>query len=648
MAGTITKSVGKNTLGGGEKLNVQMRTYSRSTHDLSYIWRNTQSAGTLVPFMSEVGLPGDTFEIGLNADVITHPTVGPLFGSFKLQLDVFTIPIRLYNGWLHNNKLGVGLDISKIKLPQINTALNQYDMIGDIDTEEFKQINPSCLLSYLGLRGYGQPVGTGIQTQAYANAIPLLGYMDIFKNYYANKQEDKFYMIGTSKIPQFITVGTGASTDPRYEYPLWSKGIKLKVGDVIRIYPQIPVDYTTVTMRLEGEWKDRKINLKELGATSITSTYTQATIQKGGAIGDSEIYVLRNIQNENQTEINNFPLKEIDEMRDNILHWSNTTPYLIDISTTQQSYAQFVKRDNEDYLNTRNPQFGLCLKTYQSDINNNWINTEWIDGAGGINEITAIDTSSGSFNIDTLNLANKVYNMLNRIAISGGTYRDWIETVYTNNYIERAETPVYEGGMSQEIVFQEVVSNAASEDEPLGTLAGRGKLAGNKKGGFIKIKIDEPSYIMGIVSITPRIDYSQGNKWDMRLETLDDLHKPALDAIGFQDLTTDGLAYWSTKIDDNGVKYTAVGKQPAWLNYMTNVNKTYGNFALRNNESFMVLNRNYEMFDDTISDLTTYIDPQKFNYIFADTSLDSMNFWTQIGVNIKARRKMSAKVIPNL
>ena len=40
--------------------------------------------------------------------------------------------------------------------------------------------------------------------------------------------------------------------------------------------------------------------------------------------------------------------------------------------------------------------------------------------------------------------------------------------------MERCETPTFEGGVSQEIVFQEVVSNSAAGDEPLGTLAGRG------------------------------------------------------------------------------------------------------------------------------------------------------------------------------
>ena len=77
--------------------------------------------------------------------------------------------------------------------------------------------------------------------------------------------------------------------------------------------------------------------------------------------------------------------------------------------------------------------------------------------------------------MDALNLAQKVYNMLNRIAISGGTYRDWLETVYTTGqYIERPETPIFEVGMTQYIEFDEVVSQSATEEEPLGTLAGRG------------------------------------------------------------------------------------------------------------------------------------------------------------------------------
>ena len=124
-------------------------------------------------------------------------------------------------------------------------------------------------------------------------------------------------------------------------------------------------------------------------------------------------------------------------------------------------YGQLVERDSINLMKSRMPQFGLAVKTYNSDLFQNWINTEWVDGITGINEISAVDVSGGSLSMDALNLAQKVYNMLNRIAVSGGTYKDWLETVYTGgHYMERCETPMFEGEVSQEIVFQEEQSRS--------------------------------------------------------------------------------------------------------------------------------------------------------------------------------------------
>ena len=209
-----------------------------------------------------------------------------------------------------------------------------------------------------------------------------------------------------------------------------------------------------------------------------------------------------------------------------------------------------------------------------------------------IHAITAVDVSDGKLELDTLILAKKVYNMLNRIAVSGGTYNDWIETVYTTDYISRSETPEYQGGMSAEIQFQEVISNSATENEPLGTLAGRGTQT-NKKGGKITVKITEPAYIIGICSITPRVDYSQGNDFDVMLDNLDQVHKPALDAIGFQDLVTWKMNAETLRWNNGILLEYSVGKQPAWIDYMTNFNRTHGNFAVGQSEEFMVLNRIY-------------------------------------------------------
>ena len=60
-----------------------------------------------------------------------------------------------------------------------------------------------------------------------------------------------------------------------------------------------------------------------------------------------------------------------------------------------------------DLINSQNEKLGgMLLKTYDSDIFNNWIKTDWIDGAGGITEITSIDITAndGKLTMDALNL----------------------------------------------------------------------------------------------------------------------------------------------------------------------------------------------------------------------------------------------------
>lgn len=652
----MEKTLGGDRLGSGKKQKVHLHGYGRSTHDLGYIWRSTMSAGTLVPFMSEVALPGDTFDIELDCDVKTHPTIGPLFGSYKVQLDLFAIPVRLYNNILHNNALNVGRRMKDVLLPQIRleaTALPD-------DTEDYdnSQINPSSILAYLGIRGIGAPETDG-NTRRF-NAVPILAYWDIYKNYYANKQEeigavihqedtalvetvdDLNAIVGgvTTVIPQDPTVGS----------------VNMTTGSTFRIdfTGATPIPSQIFVNVFGWGWVNLEtimINRLVVGST-ITGDYNSAAYGPFASVSRWRYATISDGYN-GEPKVETFPLTDIDDMRTEILRWASAGAFLLNDMTSISPYRYLFQKDANDRAFVLNTQEGLGVKTYQSDIFNNWLSTEWIDGAGGITELTAIDTTDGSFTLDVLNISKKVYNMLNRIAVSGGSYEDWQEAVYDHEAFRKAESPIYCGGLSKELVFQEVVSNSESTGEsggqPLGTLAGKGVMGKKHKGGKCVIKIDEVSYIMGIVSLTPRIDYSQGNKWDVNLLSMDDFHKPALDEIGFQELITDQMAWWTTGVNaSNEAVFQSAGKQPAWINYMTNYNKTYGNFAIKDNEMFMTLNRQYEKAGTSIQDLTTYIDPVKFNNIFAQTSLDAQNFWVQIGVDITARRKMSAKVIPNV
>lgn len=643
---SITKTLGGDRLGSGNRMKVHMHGYDRSSHNMGYLWRSTMAPGTLVPFMSEVALPGDTWDIDLDCDVKTHPTIGPLFGSFKVQLDVFLVPMRLYNAMLHNNMLNIGRNMAAVKLPLMELLNTNVDEAVDLDNS---QINPSSILKYLGLSGVGKGAGG---TARQFNAVPLLAYWEIYKNYYSNKQEEVGMVLHTPLADIVETVDaiairntTGDVAVP--EEPGVSLAEVVFGSKIVADYTGAQPDPNNIMINTtRNGWRSiaELATIIDYNTGQIEATYNQAYW------GNDTVTQWRY---RDATDINNippivtsFPLSNIDDMRLNLMQAPTGTAFILDEASIAPYGYPLAQVDGVP--NALGSQEGLGVKTYNSDLFNNWLSTEWVDQ---VNEQSAISTVGDQFTVDSLILAKKVYNMLNRIMVSGGTYNDWQEAVYDHGMRMQAESPIYMGGLIKELVFQEVVSNSQSGGEqaqPLGTLAGKGVMARKHKGGKIIIKVDEASYIMGIVSLTPRIDYSQGNKWDMHLKTIDDLHKPPMDGIGFQDLITEQMAWWDTTYSGGIWAQNSAGKQPAWMNYRTNVNKTYGNFAVATNEMFMTLNRRYQNGEDRIADLTTYIDPAKFNFIFAETTLDAQNFWVQIAVDATARRKMSAVILPNL
>ena len=689
-------SIGKNTLGGGKRMTTRLNNYNRSTHDLSSICRTSAAVGTLIPTLYHLVLPGDTFPIQTRCHTLTHPTIGPLFGSFKQQNDFFFCPIRLYNAMLHNNALNIGLNMKQVKFPifpiQYKLYTDKSKMDGSNDSL-LNEVNPSSLVAYTGVRALStlSPYGSNMKT---FNCVKVMMYYDIFKNYYANKQEPKFYVISGNTYYLYkevastleegqISLTVANSSNNKKSWSIFATGVS-NFAESTGEYPKKNTDYQTWVLAIKPYIQDKDTGQIEIsidmqtgwllesggnvgGRQAIkiygtinnlleTGVLTDITKSVSNAVNGAEYYRLEaeyypteatfktyyyinkpSLATSVEARYNSYDLDTIDDMRENILaagksQYVSQDPFIVDIFKPIQTKNGIAPSCSQ-------PLVGLALKTYQSDINTNWVNTEWIDGETGINAITAIDTSRGSFTLDTLNLAKKVYTMLNRIAVSDGSYNAWIQTVYTSGGLNHIETPLYLGGSSLEIEFQEVVNNSGTEDQPLGSLAGRG-IATNHKGGNIVFKADEPGYIFCITSITPRVDYFQGNEWDNYLSTLDDLHKPQLDGIGFQD-----RLYRSINANTPyAMSGKSIGKQPAWIEYMTNVNKTYGNFALVENEGWMCLNR---VFGD-ISTYTTYIFPHLYNNIFADTDITAQNFWIQIAFNIKPRRVMSAKVIPNI
>lgn len=679
----------KKTLGGDRirsesKMEIYLPNFGRSSHNVGKIIRTTQACGTIVPYWCQIGLDGTTFYIDITTKVKTMPTTGPVFGSFKHQIDVFVIPIRLYIAALHNNALGVGLNMSKVLLPQLqvytaNTSIYENDL-------NRGHVNPSSLLSYLGIKGFGySPVNQRIRRFP---AIFNLAYWDIFKNYYANKQEEDAYVVtGINHIWKKLSVGDGIkwlrtwtensseaykiapTTDkPMYIMLEFEENISPEEVNEIQFMTNIPDSTQKLNelTKLGDSFVFDRTDPEALGlrephnprkATKVYAYKVKKTIQIAynmDTTGKNPITMPDN----KKIKLTPFPLKNIDEERTKILAAPSTSAYTINgITMPYGAATSTIDLPNHNRTKTYHSsnawysQAGLAVKTYLSDRFNNWLNTEWIDGTtGGINSITAVDVSDGKLTMDALILQKKIFNMLNRVAVTDGTYQAWREATYGIRSATLPESPIFCGGMQSEIAFDEIVSNSATDEEPLGTLAGRGVATMYKSGKGLKIRCTEPSMIMALGSITPRIDYSQGNKWWTRLQSMDDFHKPTLDAIGFQELIAEEAAAWSTELQESFTPvYQSLGKQPSWIEYTTDVNETYGEFAAGMPLAFMCLNRVYEGDGtSTIKNASTYIDPTIYNNIFAESRLSSQNFWVQVAFDVTARRVMSAKQIPNL
>lgn len=725
MAQEVT--IGGDRLGSGNKTKVELHDYKMNSFNLSHIWRSSMAPGLLYPFVKYVGTNHGTFDIDLATIVRTLPTKGPVFGSFKLQLDIFSVPFRLYQGVLHNNPLEIGLQMNQVYLPKLRYRTLVGPTAGRVvgSNDDDYQVSTNCLLKYLGFSGAGSP--TEIEPEFLPanisrkiNAVPALAYYDIFKCYYSNKQEKKAYIVTPGSPRQEKTQLVGLLFDPNngtsegYTFMPYEDGTNITTLHGIGEGNTVTLTYKTnfkpteeqiqsIMSRqvLEIMWyageddTEHENTLKNLSTENYIKnlTYkvndnsqvtegqdTNYTIQiefeitkyiREGGTDYSAGSFYANVEDINFTYYNTdihlepFNLANIDKMRYELLNHNELGyEYMIghsgdwDYNSTEDHglpYTSLVLQTESGISYNAFKLNGLVTKTYQSDMYTSFLSSTYVDE---ITYLTRINTNLGYITQDDLILNEKIYELLNRVLVSNGTYQGWQDAVYGEGAVRQCETPMYIGGMSAEIGFDEVISNAETSvngnKSPLGTLGGRGRDTDHQGGQSIHVTMKEPGYVMGIVSITPRISYSQGNDWDLtEIDTLDDLHKPELDQIGFQEIPSEQVAWWTTQVNSdnpsNPVIEDLYGMTTAWMNYQTAVDKCYGDFADQEGYSFMVLNRNYEHNGAYyLKDKTSYIDPAKFNYAFAVDELYAQNFWVSIKINCVARRKMGAQQLPML
>lgn len=729
---------------------VAVKKPSRSNVNLSTTRRFSCNVGTLIPALTLPVQSGDKIHMSISALVKTLPFVGPLMGSFKIQMDTFYFPYRYYNSWLHDDRTDFDPYDIKFPLAAINAISYGYDSYPYYSSP----VSPGSLWNYLGV-GYEGRLLTGASSTTttvnrYFNAVPLLGYWDIFRSYYANTQEKTFPFICGPSVPSSSTStghnieilncdlsviddsrqvilatpgnehlilpvysgsltegsGTAGSTDnnsgTNYKfYPYSEKpdssnygsswyspyasfynckvaqgGLALKTYRSDRFTTWLNADtyyenmasssmlVSNVPTQLSAFKRDDEASYKALiNANRLGGTYLASDSSSPSAANHenqfSDITLGGDAINKYQSW-DGYGLSFIQYSSPGYRSPVNNAPFTNVYGGTVYG-AQHPREWNQLWRSTDMSQLNVPFEKFnvsddaQDDIPNDW------SSRGNV--------AIGRLSMDALYFASHLDRMLKRTQLAGGRYSDWNYVQYGNSIRAIVETPTFIRSHSFTLACEDVVQTSESSDEnPLGSLAGRGR--GGAAGRHVNFYVPEHGFMMTIFSISPYVDYSQGVSWYLRMTSLGDIHVPVLDGIGFQDLISDDLTTAYTVLpattvgntdNDYHYGYYGIGKQPAFIEWMTNENRVYGDFADPNRLMYMTLCRRFADWSTANSDssnnpgriptdvnFSSYIDPRDWNFCFADTSLESQNFWIQLAFHITAKRVISKKIMPHL
>ena len=137
------------------------------------------------------------------------------------------------------------------------------------------------------------------------NALPILAYYDIFKNFYANTQEENFYIIGNSESLNIAINGTEVNPNiiPSNEGRVNNKGvIGISPNTIKQNELQIKVSKNSPTGQSEI------LTPEGIGTWKIAGELILITTNK---IPEGEIWYIRSIQTINRITLEAIPLEKI-------------------------------------------------------------------------------------------------------------------------------------------------------------------------------------------------------------------------------------------------------------------------------------------------------------------------------------------------
>lgn len=294
---------------------------------------------------------------------------------------------------------------------------------------------------------------------------------------------------------------------------------------------------------------------------------------------------------------------------------------------------------------------GLSFCTPMPDINTSWISdTEYADWLAK----AIVPVSSNQVKYEDIITASSLYRRAAKLALGDGTFDDFYAAVNGIRADTKATVPQYVGGFSRNLDFQQIRSMAETSEANLGSYAGyMSQVSG---GHLVNFFTREPGYLITIMTIYPELTYGGGIDSALLKTRVEDFYSPDFANIGYQPrLLREVQAFTSVdypagslvgtpKYGSGVLNSSAIGYQPAWTEYTTAVNRSYGDLGPGGEKDFWTFHAPYIYGGFSFE----YVNPSDFSYIFATKDLSIDNYFVQVGFNIKARRSIPKRLMPSL
>lgn len=652
----------------------------RSVHDLSAERRTTTHACVRIPLWFKKCTANDSYEIDFSTLLQSSPLVAPLMGKYHLQCQLFFEPYSNLYGFLDNNTQQSTAEL-------LTNNHHRYDVYA----ETFRRSIPS----QIGLTAVESYQGSGVKSYTWT----------INKSDYPNGLTiEPGFVVGRHSLFEYLGLPAGSSYLSAYGQNL--SGMQYQLSSMAR---KSPDQFGSDDHISDSGINDETWNSASLGnwpnSTVASDMYTSQIMFNPYLNLDRVLtyldimrtyYVNRQEQNAvyqidassslgGQDTEATVSLDTLDDLFIKLRGYSsgqtfggaNDTPVH---SSVQWLVNEYIPRAFQGYFG------GLFNTMYEPDYFSNMLSSE-------VGKVYA-KVSEGT--VHELYFANKLQKYIDRLDISGGIFSNWIRTTRGGNVSKRLDVPEIVGSITHVIDPQNItsVSNTyvAGPDSSSGSSIGQ--LAGvvnkfdrmwkdNKDGVYsFDFHCPEDGYLMAIVSIVPCVDYTQGIDVDFMKSYFVDDYTPQFQRLGFMQynpLEFNALPAMGVTAEDGTLKYrgltfgtsdfnqasyittykdvqatpefsNVVGKHPAWLEMMTDVDKAFGEFSDGGIYESWILRRQFRKVASdgyTLTDITRYQSPLDFQYPFVAQSQYDPNFFLQLGVNCRAVRPIIKSIMPS-